>query len=60
MAGFVCFLGFFGHGIRIWGCVELKRASIMYIDTTERIGLVSLKGVDIWGRAYLAITWPFF
>ena len=48
MAGFVYFLGFFDHKIHIWGYIELKQANNMYIDTTKRINLVSLKNIDIW------------
>ena len=48
MADFVHFLGFFGHKIHIEKYIEPKQATDMYIDSTKRINLVSLKNIDIW------------
>ena len=47
MAGFVYFCDFWPK-IQIKGYIELKKAENMYIDTTERINLISLKDIDIW------------
>ena len=44
MAGFVHFLGFFGHKIHITGYIELKQAMNMYIDT--KLGLI--ENINIW------------